>query len=54
VTHYTTLQQLVSEPRLFSIMALKRVHWGGNIYATIGDVYEREESTCGKQLTTCL
>jgi hypothetical protein len=54
VTHYTTVHQLVLEPRLFSIMVRKRVHCGGNIYATIGDVYDREEAACGKQLTTYL
>ncbi len=48
-----TLHRLVLEPNYFSTMALRR-HNGGNIYATIGDVYEREEATCGEQLTTCL
>lgn len=54
VTHYAMLHQLVLEPSFFLIMARRRAHGGGNRHATIGDVYECEETIRDEQLAARL
>lgn len=52
-SHYVTLHQLVSKPSNFPTMTQRR-HDGGNKYASLGVMHEREETSRDEPLVICL